>query len=127
MSVWQKLRTFRKNAGLFGSATLTTVAVIFTVGGVTAVLSGQYIDSMLIFWPIVCLTWPLRWRLFLLFHKLGRGSRYFGALLVIATIMRPTGGWFPGDDWILFSLFATYYGFGLWLLSESIEIDLRAI
>ena len=127
MIIWRKLTAFRRNAGLFTSAAFTTVAVIFTMGGAHALAKGNYAEPMLLFWPVVALTWPLRWPLLRFFHKLGRAWRYLSVCLVIAFLARPAGGWFPGDEWLMFIIVGTYFGTIFWLFSESYVLVLPRV
>lgn len=124
MSVWRRLKLFRRNAGLFTSATFATVAILVTLSGVATVMSGSYTDPILLFWPVVAFSWVIRWKLLELAVRYSNAMRYLAALVGIAYVLRPKAGYFPGDEWIMLSVIALYFGLIFWWHSGSFSMIL---
>lgn len=124
MSVWRSLTLFRRNAGLFASASFATVAVLVTLAGAEAIIHGRYAEAILVFWPMVALSWVLRWTLLGLAVRYGNALRYVAVAIGVAYITRPKGGWFPGDDWIMISMIALYFGLIFWWQSGNFSMVL---
>jgi hypothetical protein len=124
MMVWRRLTLFHRNVGVFTSATFATVAVLVTVAGVQAIVAGRYLEPILVFWPMVAVSWLVRWTLFGVMLKHGGVLRPVAVLVGLAYIFRPKSGWFPGDEWLMISVIALYFGLIFWWHSGSLSLIL---
>jgi hypothetical protein len=117
-SMWLRLKTFRRNAGLLNAAGLTTVALLFTLGTVGVLISDKPLRPLVCFWPMVAISWLLRGAIIHHARAVAKVLPVGWVLIIVNVFLRPTAGWFPGDDWVMFSFVGAYCGTMFWLWSD---------
>lgn len=113
-----RLLTFWRAAGPVQAVLFGAAAVFFLVVCGSLAVRGRFAEPLMAVPVCFFAAWVLRDLLIRFARPMLRVMQAAWLVMMVSVFFRPTSGWFPGDEWVIFPVLGLYLGGYFWMMSD---------